>query len=108
MRGARAGAMTMDVAWVVALLLEHAHCYSQEKAGYLLDREKCFDRLPWAITFALEQHAGFPCHWSQADARLNRALQTAFRLGPLIGLAPFGRLRMRSGRDSRAASGECP
>ncbi|CAE7944048.1 TU20, partial [Symbiodinium necroappetens] len=87
MRGARAGAMTMDVAWMVALMLEHAHCYSQEKAGYLLDREKCFDRLPWAITFALEQHAGFPSSWSQADARLNRDLQTAFRLGPLIG--PF-------------------
>ena len=87
MRGARAGAMTMDVAWMVALMLEHAHCFSQEKAGYLLDREKCFDRLPWAITFALEQHAGFPSSWSQADARLNRDLQTAFRLGPLIG--PF-------------------
>ncbi|CAE7405810.1 unnamed protein product [Symbiodinium sp. CCMP2592] len=87
MRGARAGGTTMDVAWVVALLLEHAHCYSEEKAGYLLDREKCFDRLPWAITFALEQHTGFPSKWSQADCRLNRQLQTAFRLGPLIG--PF-------------------
>ena len=60
MRGARPGGMTMDVAWVVTLLLEHAHCFSQNKAGYLLDREKCFDRLPWSITFALEQHAGFP------------------------------------------------
>ena len=42
---------------MVVLILEHAHCLDQHKSGYLLDREKCFDRLPWQITFELEKHA---------------------------------------------------
>ena len=87
MRGARPEAMTMDIVWVVTLLIEHAHCYSQGKAGYFLDREKCFDRLPWEITFELERATGFPPKWTEADRRLNAGLRTAFRLGPLVG--PF-------------------
>lgn len=87
MRGARPDAMTMDIAWVVTLLFEHAHLYQQSKLGYFLDREKCFDRLPWSILYALEGSTGFPTQWSAADQRLNSGLRTAFRLGPLVG--PF-------------------
>ena len=87
MRGARPDAMTLDITWAITLLLEHSHCFQQFKAGYFLDREKCFDRLPWSITYELEASMGYPTAWTAADKRFNKELLTAFRLGPLVG--PF-------------------
>ncbi|CAE7828023.1 unnamed protein product [Symbiodinium sp. CCMP2592] len=82
MRGARPDAMTLDITWAITLLLEHSHCFQQFKAGYLLDREQCFDRLPWSITYELEASVGYPVAWTAADRRFNKELLTAFRLGP--------------------------
>ena len=87
--------MTMDIAWLVTLLLEHSHCYSQGKAGYLLDREKCFDRLPWSITFQLEREAGYPELWSKADQRLNQP-SSVLLSGSVHWLAPSGHAPTRS------------
>ena len=85
MRGARPEGMTMDVIWLALLYLEEAQISQSPRAGYFLDREKCFDRLPWLILFALEGATGFPKKWSEADKRLNKALRSCFRLGSRVG-----------------------
>ena len=64
----------MDVVWLVMLVLENAHLLDVFKAGYFMDREKCFDRLPWEVTFGLETATGYPSKWTQADARFNAGL----------------------------------
>ena len=41
--------MTLDVAWIVELTLEHYRLFNILAFGYFMDREKCFDRLPWEV-----------------------------------------------------------
>ena len=53
--------------------------------GTFMDREKCFDRLPWDITFELEKSCGFPTQWTEADRRFNVELQSCFQFGKLVG-----------------------
>ena len=60
MRGARQGGMTLDVAWIVELTLEHYRLFNIPAFGYFMDREKCFDRLPWEVMYELEVSAGYP------------------------------------------------
>ena len=59
MRGARPGGMTLDVAWIVELTLEHHRLKGTPAFGYFMDREKCFDRLPWEVMYELEMSAGY-------------------------------------------------
>ena len=67
MRGARLGGMTLDVAWIVELTLEHCRLYNIPVFGYFMDTEKCFDRLPWEVTYELEIAAGYHPKLSDAD-----------------------------------------
>ena len=67
MRGARPGGMTFDVAWIVELTLEHCRLYNIPVFGYFMDREKCFDRLPWELLCELEVATGYVKKWFDAD-----------------------------------------
>ena len=67
MTGARPGGMTLDVAWLVELTLEHCRLFGIPVFGYFMDREKCFDRLPWEVLYELEVAAGYPQKLSDAD-----------------------------------------
>ena len=85
MRGARPGGMTLDVARIVELTLEHYWLFNIPAFGYFMDREKCFDRLPWEVMYELEVSAGYPPKWVDADRRYNRELKSAFRFGSAVG-----------------------
>ena len=50
-----------------------------------MDREKCFDRLPWEVMYELEMSAGYHTTWSDADRRYNKDLKSAFRSGTAVG-----------------------
>ena len=45
--------MTMDIAWLMELTLEHARLFKLTKYGYFMDREKCFDKFPWDVLYQL-------------------------------------------------------
>ena len=59
----------MDVGWLVELTLEHARVYDSQIFRYFMDREMCFDRLPWEILYELEVAAGYGIQiWSFSRA----------------------------------------
>ena len=66
MRGARPGGMTLEVAWIVELTLEHCRLCNIPVFGYCMDTEKCFDWFSWEVTYELEIAAGY--HQKLSDA----------------------------------------
>ena len=52
--------MKLDVAWLVELTLEHRRLFGKQVFGYCMDKEKCFDRLPWDVLYEFEVAAGYP------------------------------------------------
>ena len=58
--------MTLDVAWLVELTLEHCRLFGVPVFGYFMDRENYFDRFPWEVLYELEVAAGYPNKWLDA------------------------------------------
>ena len=77
--------MTLDVAWIVELTLEHHRLKGTLAFGYFMDREKCCDRLSWEVMYELEMSAGYQKKLSDADRRYNKELKSAFRFGTAVG-----------------------
>ena len=75
MHGARPGHSTSDVTWPLMLAIESANQKSEQLAGAMLDRMKCFDKMVREISFELETACGFERWITRSQQKLYKKLK---------------------------------
>ena len=69
-----------------------------------MDREKCFDKLPWEVLYELETTTGYPTQRTDTEMKFNNHVKSAFRLERLWDHG--GKRQTHSDRAPRARSEE--
>ena len=73
--------MTLDVAWLVELTLEHCRLFDVPAFGFCMDTEKCFDRFSMEVLYEREVAAGYLNKLCGADKRYNKISNQPSDLG---------------------------
>ena len=88
LRGARSGATSQDLSFLLGTLPDHARARGGQVAALFLGRVKCFDRVARELAFELQRASGCPDFIARAREKLYAKLARRFRLGLCFG-PPF-------------------
>ena len=85
MHGFRTGHGTRDAFYLTALLVEKAMVSGNTLRGVFLDIKKCFDTIPWDITFSLVEKMGIDMKITRPLKSMYRDLKRRFKLYGTVG-----------------------